>query len=186
MKQDLEGKVVTKDKLKITVQPKTKKELEDIIKKTIEEKGDSCDLNFIDTSLITDMSELFLRSSFNGNISKWDTSNVENMRKMFTSSKFNGYISDWNTSNVVDMSRMFMTSDFEGDTSKWNTSNVKDMSEMFCGSRFDGDISKWDISKWKVSKDALVCGMFERTYLEEDNNLPDWYVHHSNKKDMFY
>ncbi len=74
MKQDLEGKVVTKDKLKITVQPKTKKELEDIIKKTIEEKGDSCDLNFIDTSLITDMSELFLRSSFNGNISKWDTS----------------------------------------------------------------------------------------------------------------
>lgn len=93
MKQDLEGKVVTKDKLKITVQPKTKKELEDIIKKTIEEKGDSCDLNFIDTSLITDMSGLFLRSSFNGNISKWNTSNVQDMSDMFCGSRFDGDIS---------------------------------------------------------------------------------------------
>lgn len=93
MKQDLEGKVVTKDKLKITVQPKTKKELEDIIKKTIEEKGDSCDLNFIDTSLITDMSELLLRSSFNGNISKWNTSNVQDMSDMFCGSRFDGDIS---------------------------------------------------------------------------------------------
>ena len=42
-----------------TVQPKTKKELKEIIEKTIKEKGLECDLNFIDTSLIDDMSELF-------------------------------------------------------------------------------------------------------------------------------
>lgn len=42
-----------------TVQPKTKKELQSIIKDTISKEGPECDLNFIDTSLITDMSLLF-------------------------------------------------------------------------------------------------------------------------------
>ena len=41
------------------VQPKTKKELIQIIKNTIEKEGYDCDLNFIDTSKITDMAELF-------------------------------------------------------------------------------------------------------------------------------
>lgn len=36
----------------------------------------SADLNFIDTSLIKDMSRLFKNSEFNGDISKWDVSNV--------------------------------------------------------------------------------------------------------------
>ena len=38
------------------VQPKTTEELKKIIKDTIEEQGYDCDLNFIDTSKITDMS----------------------------------------------------------------------------------------------------------------------------------
>ena len=62
-----------------TVQPKTKDELKKIIEKTIKEQGNKGDLNFIDTSKITDMSELFYNSKFNGDISKWDVSNVENM-----------------------------------------------------------------------------------------------------------
>lgn len=66
-----------------TVQPKNKKELEKIINDTIREKGPNCDLNFIDTSLITDMSRLFKSSKFNGDISKWDTSHVTNMSEMF-------------------------------------------------------------------------------------------------------
>ena len=41
------------------VQPKTKKELKQIIEDTIKEKGNNCDLNFIDTSLITNMSYMF-------------------------------------------------------------------------------------------------------------------------------
>jgi hypothetical protein len=40
------------------VQPKTKRELKNIIQKTIEEQGPNCDLNFIDVSLIKDMSDL--------------------------------------------------------------------------------------------------------------------------------
>ena len=66
-----------------TVQPKTKDELKKIIEDTIKEQGFNCDLNFIDTSLIKDMSALFSESNFNGDISKWDVSNVKDMKGMF-------------------------------------------------------------------------------------------------------
>ena len=62
---------------KTTVQPKTEDELKDIIEDTIKEQGYNCDLNFIDTSLIKDMSSLFSESNFNEDISKWDVSNVK-------------------------------------------------------------------------------------------------------------
>ena len=50
---------------KTSVKPKNKSELMKIIKDTIKEHGNNCDLNFIDTSEITDMSELFFGSVFN-------------------------------------------------------------------------------------------------------------------------
>ena len=78
-----------------TYQPKDKKELIEIIDDRIEQEGPNCDLNDIDTSLITDMSHLFYKSRFNGNISRWDVSNVENIGWMFSWSKFNGDISKW-------------------------------------------------------------------------------------------
>src|SRR5574344_382056 len=77
------------------VQPKTKNELMSLIDKTIKEQGTACDLNFIDTSLITDMSYMFSDSEFNGDISSWNVSNVTNMRNMFSDSIFNGDISSW-------------------------------------------------------------------------------------------
>ena len=83
-----------------TVQPKNKDELVRILQNyfDIEEPDWKCDLNWIDTSKITDMSNLFsngLESSgglglgrFNGDISQWDTSNVKDMRKMFFCIRF--------------------------------------------------------------------------------------------------
>ena len=59
------------------MKPRTKKELIKIIKQTIEKEGFECDLNFIDTSNITDMSELFSGTVFNGDISKWNVSSVK-------------------------------------------------------------------------------------------------------------
>ena len=135
--------VLTKE---FKIQPKTKEELKQVIEDTIKEKGNNCDLNFIDTSLITDMSYLFQHSNFNGDISKWNVSNVKTMEFMFCGSKFNGDISDWDVSNVKDMYAMFCGSSFNGDISKWNVSNVEGMNYMFYDSNFNRNISKWDVS----------------------------------------
>ena len=98
-------------------QPKTKDELVEIISERTINDGYKCDLNDIDTSLITDMSWLFSWSDFNGNISKWDVSKVENMMGMFAGSDFNRDISNWDTSKVKDMSSMFSESKFNQDIS---------------------------------------------------------------------
>ena len=96
--------VLTKE---FKIQPKTKEELKQIIEDTIKEKGNECDLNFIDTSLITDMSYLFQHSNFDEDISKWNVSNVKTMEFMFCSSNFDEDISKWDVSNVETMSYIF-------------------------------------------------------------------------------
>ena len=63
--------------------PKTKEELQDIIKKRIEKEGFEVDLNDIDVSNITDMSWLFLYLNFNCDISNWDVSKVIHTGFMF-------------------------------------------------------------------------------------------------------
>lgn len=84
-----------------TLFPKDKKELEQMIKDEIAAHGDKADLNYIDVSGITDFSELFKDSTFNGDISKWNVSNAEDMSHMFSyNSPFNGDISGWDVSNV--------------------------------------------------------------------------------------
>ena len=87
-------------------QPKTKKELKEIVNDRIRKQGTKCDLNDIDVSLIEDMSMLFEESEFNGDISKWNVSKAEDMSGMFYESKFNSNISRWNIDkncNVYDM-----------------------------------------------------------------------------------
>ena len=94
------------------VTPENKKELIKIINDTIEKEGPNCDLNFIDTSKIDDMSALFYSSKFNGDISNWDVSNVKDMSTMFAHSEFNGDLSKWDVSNVKNMTSMFFNSIF--------------------------------------------------------------------------
>jgi surface protein len=55
--------------------------------------GFNCNLNWIDTSKVTNMKFLFKDSEFNGDISMWDVSNVTDMTSMFERSAFNGDIS---------------------------------------------------------------------------------------------
>ena len=89
--------------------PKTKKELQELLRQLIEERGNDGDFNDIDTSKITDMSYLFYElTDFNGNISQWDVSNVTNMSSMFYKCiSFNKDISKWNVSNVKIKDNMF-------------------------------------------------------------------------------
>ena len=97
-----------KHNIKYRYFPKTKKELKDLLKQLIEERGNEGDFNDIDVSNVTDMSMLFkFMEEFNGNISKWDVSNVTNMISMFHGSVFNSDISKWDVSNVRNMKAMF-------------------------------------------------------------------------------
>ncbi len=133
--------------------PKTKEELLNIIKKELERQGPDADLNFIDTSKITDMSELF-EGLYVGNIKidKWDVSNVTNMSNMFRyNPEFNADLSNWNVSKVTNMYAMFYKAKkFNSTLSKWDVSKVTVMRGMFNGaSSFNGDISKWNVSKVK-------------------------------------
>ena len=174
------------------LRPTRKSELKAIIRHRIEEYGPKCDLNDIDVSRVTDMSDLFFSSKFNGDISQWNVSSVRDMNGMFYNSQFNGDISKWDVHNVESMLNMFNESRFNGDISKWDVSSVETMSGMFANSEFNGDISKWnvrrvkdmrgmfhnskfngDISKWNVRRVKDMSMMFDKSPLE--GKEPSWY-----------
>ena len=113
--------------------PKTKEELKDIIVNRIKAEGNKVDLNDIDVSEITNMSYLFERTDFNGDISSWDVSNVTDMQCMFYKcSKFNQDISSWDVSNVTNMHAMFRDcKSFNQDISNWDVSKVTNNYKMF-------------------------------------------------------
>ena len=124
--------------------PKNKDEL----RKIIEYYSDNHpydSLNWLNVSVITDMSDMFRGEyvkpfKYNGDISKWDVSNVVNMSKMFYLSEFNSDISKWDVSNVADMSYMFYWSKFNDDISQWDVSKVNDMTGIFWCSEFNQNI----------------------------------------------
>ena len=131
--QFIQEKLVIKTYKNYKYFPETKEELKDIIKQRIKEEGKEVDLNDIDTSKITDMSNLFFGLDFNGDISNWDVSNVKDMYGMFYGCKlFNQNISQWDVSNVTEMNSMFtFCKSFNQDISDWDVSKVKDMRYMF-------------------------------------------------------
>ena len=61
---------------------------DDNIKDLVESRK-TANLNYIDTTNVTVMSDLFLKTKFYGDISLWNTSNVVNMHRMFLQSTFN-------------------------------------------------------------------------------------------------
>ena len=114
------------------VQPKNKAQLKSLIEYAF--NHNIYDLNFIDTSEITDMSWLFEDVRHNFDVSKWDVSNVTNMSAMFYCCvNFNCNLSNWNVSNVTDMYSMFTACEnFKGKgLENWDVSKVKDMNYMF-------------------------------------------------------
>ena len=124
-----------------------KNHLEVLIYDAMQEHGSACDLNHIDVSRITDMSDLFVNTLFAGSIDQWDVSNVIDMENMFFNSRFNGYIGGWNVSNVKSMNGMFLSAPFNSSVEHWDVSNVQDMNAMFHGTKFQQDVSKWNVSK---------------------------------------
>ena len=135
-------------------------------------------LNWIDTSGIFTMENLFYESKFDGDISEWNVSNVENMARTFYNSWFNGDISKWNVSKVKTMYEMFTSSWFKRDISNWNVSNVESMHGMFQYTSFNSDISKWNIGK---------CRDFENMFMNDSlfyQDLSNWKIKKGSDTNM--
>lgn len=100
---------ITSKSKSLRVRPTSKEQLQSIIKDELARQGPDADLNFIDTSLITDMSELFWPFDIsNIKIDEWDVSKVTNMQNMFyMCPNFNCDLSGWDVSNVVNYYCMF-------------------------------------------------------------------------------
>ena len=114
--------------------PKRKGELQLILRERLS-KDNNANLNDIDVSDITDMSNLFEKlNPHNINISNWDVSNVTNMGYMFCyCESFNSDLSKWDVSNVTNMINMFYNcQNFNCDLSEWNVSNVKKNEWYIC------------------------------------------------------
>ena len=183
------------ERLKITynsksaniLKPKTRGELISLIEQELEHQGPDADLNFIDTSLITDMSCLF--SGFNIEnikIDQWDVSNVDNMYRMFNlCTSYNGDLSNWDVSNVENMYGMFngcMSFTGEG-IGNWNVLNVTNMSTMFMGCK----VLNPDLSGWDVSNVNDMRGMFDMAKSFEGKGLDKWRTTQlTDTKQMFY
>ena len=126
------------------VQPKTKEQLKQLINYAF--KHNIYDLNFIDTSKITDMSELFEDVKHNFDISSWDVSNVTAMKFMF-----------------------YFCVNFNCDLSSWDVSNVTDMNHMFCCcNNFKGK----GLDHWNLQSLIYSYCMF---YGCDENIIPSWY-----------
>ena len=167
------------------------------------------DYSAVCTSLITDMSDVFLNISKNRNISSWDVGNVTNMSNMFKNcqlgvthelnlwdvskvvnmsfmfhgTNFNGYIYAWDTSSVTDMSYMFTdATSFNQSIANWDTSSVTDMSYMFkAATSFNQYIGNWDTSS--------VESMFEmfRGATSFNQDIGNWNTSSvTNMENMFF
>ena len=155
--------------------PETKEELIENIKECF--NNEDYNLNCIDTSKITDMSNLFRnivnnKEDFNFDVSKWDVYNVKDMSNMFANYKnFDCDLSSWDVSNVEDMSDIFANcKSFKGKgLENWDVSNVKKMNYMFDNClHFDCDLNNWDVSN--------VIDMTNMFYkCDSLKNKPTWY-----------
>ena len=152
----------------------TNDNIKKIVWDAIEQQGDSVNLNNVDVSGVTDMTNAFALTGFAGDVSEWDVSAVTTMEGMFGGCmKFNGDISDWNVRSVTNFSSMFINCRrFNGDLSKWDIDSATTLEQMFANCHsFNGDLGNWNVSNVK----NMGC-MFQNCLCFEGRGLSKWNV----------
>ncbi|MEI0445436.1 BspA family leucine-rich repeat surface protein [Brachyspira intermedia] len=148
--------------------PQTKDELKELV------KDENIYLGDIDTSLITDMSALFLnniREDFSG-IETWDVSHVTSMGGMFKNTvNFNHNINNWNVSNVRRIAHMFNgTESFNYSIENWIINEGCSIWEFFSGASSFKDtksiLNIYFLSK-KVNDRKKLLNMLENCDIKE-------------------
>ncbi len=136
--------------------PKDTAELKRLIERDITQQGNTVNLNYIDTSAITDMSSLFETeegATFNGAIHCWDVSKVTTMSAMFKdATAFNQDISSWDVGAVTTMESMFEGAEvFEADLTAWSEHVLQTVNtaSMFAGANKIKKVPNW--------KEAGIC-----------------------------
>jgi len=126
-----------------------------------------------DLSITTTIKGFFNRciSLTNEDFSNWITSNIEVMENVFLLSTFNGDISTWDVSSVTNMGGMFFqNSNFDGYISRWDVSLVTQMANMFYQTTsFNQDISQWCVSLIPSQQSGFSSG----SALISDHH-PEW------------
>lgn len=150
---------------------------------------DIINFNNVDTSNVTDMSQLFCGCSslVNVDVSSMNTSNVTSFNRMFAgcSKLKKADVSNFDTSNATgkeDMRNMFYqcSSLTELDVSNFDTGNVTDMNGMFyqCSS-----LTKLDVSNFNTSNVTNMQSMFNGCSSLSKLNLNTW---NTNKVTTMY
>ncbi len=167
-----DGNSIDSDPIDFLFYVADKPALEAEIKKRLDAEGATADLNYIDTSDITDMSSLFQgNTNFNGDISKWNTSKVENMSYMLRATAFNKPLNNWDVSSVTDMTAMFYgASAFNKPLNNWNVSSVEYMSHMFS----EATAFNQDLSGWVDKSGRHKSRMFSGATVMQTSNKPSW------------
>ena len=149
--------------------PENKKELLKLCNDLTVSLGD------IDTSKITDMSELFMdshRKDFSG-IETWNVSKVTDMSHMFHGKSLKNIdFKQWNTSSLENMSCMFIEAELSGiNLSCFDTSKVKDFYACFVSCFF---VSDPKIGSWNVQSGENFAGMFLNSNFKFD--ISNWQI----------
>jgi surface protein len=159
--------------MKPTIQPKTTQELWQLVRGAILSDGPCVDLNYIDTSLVTDMSHLFEGTHFTGDISRWNTSLVTTMKGMFRFSRFDGDISRWDVSSVADFSFMFLRGKFDGRIDSWKVNPSARITGMFVDCSFR---QRLPLTLDNIAVSYVLFGRTELAYLKSRKLLLEFEV----------
>ncbi len=155
----LDGNSIDSEPIDFLFHVADKATLQAEIKRAQRKHGNEVNLNYIDTSSVTDMSRLFSRNTtFNGDISKWDVSSVTTMRGMFgRATAFNQPLNSWDVSSVTTMSDMFVyATSFNQPLNSWDVSSVTNMWKMFFdASAFNQPLNSWDVSSVEIMRDMF-------------------------------